>query len=171
VGAELRLDIVRAGKDKQLVAALAVRPDLEVIQKNRLVGRAAPDFEIHKATGLFAPRLAALKGQVVLLDFWATWCRPCVASLPHVQELHERYAKQGLRVVGVTTEDFARVSDLVKKRGLTYAQVSDEGEQISARYFVTAIPTAVLISRDGTVAQVSIADWSAVDRTLASLLK
>ena len=121
VGGTLKLHIAaKAGGERDVRIALGVRPDVRDMQRAQLVGKAAPDFEIKKASGVYASRLAALKGQVVLLDFWATWCGPCMASLPHLQELHERFGKRGLRVVGVTSDDWSHVEEVVRRRGLTY---------------------------------------------------
>jgi hypothetical protein len=74
-------------------------------------------------------------------------------------------------VVGVTSDDWQHALEVVKRRGLRYAQVRDVDEAIGARYLVTAIPTLVLIGRDGRVVEVSIGDTSAVDRAVADLLK
>ncbi|HJZ84501.1 MAG TPA: redoxin domain-containing protein [Polyangia bacterium] len=172
VGGTLKLHIAaRAGGERDLAIKLGVRPDVRDMQRSQLLGRAAPDFAIKKATLASAPRLAGFKGQVVLLDFWASWCMPCIAALPHLEELHERLAKKGLRVIGVTSDDWGQIEKVVKHRGLTYPQVFDADEEISGLYMVTAIPTLVVIGRDGKVVEVSIGDSAAIDKALSDLFK
>jgi thiol-disulfide isomerase/thioredoxin len=171
VGAVLKLRLAAKGNEREVAVKLTVRPDMRTLQRSQLVGRAAPDFAIRKALGVYAPQLAALKGQVVLLDFWATWCGPCVSALPHLQGLHERFGQKGLRIIGVSNEKWEKVGEVVRRRGITYGQVSDEDNHISPRYLVTALPTLVLIGRDGRVVDVAIGDIAGVERTIGELLR
>jgi cytochrome c biogenesis protein CcmG/thiol:disulfide interchange protein DsbE len=92
------------------------------------------------------------RGKVVLLDFWATWCPPCVASMPALQRAHERYQGEGLVVLGVNQEpnDLASVRAFVARRGLEFPIVVDEGE-VAPAYGVFSFPTSVLVGRDGVI--------------------
>ncbi len=74
------------------------------------------------------PTLASLRGQVVLVEFWATWCGPCVAGIPHLNELQSKYRKLGLRVISLTDEDRARV-ETFQKRGEGADRVHGRGRQ------------------------------------------
>jgi thiol-disulfide isomerase/thioredoxin len=171
VGAAFRLRLVTPdGVHRDAQIKLAVRPDVQRIQRGQLVGHEAPDFEIKKALRLAAARLGDLRGQVVLLDFWATWCGPCMAALPHLQALQDRLGGKGLRVVGVTSDDWRRVAEVTRARGLTYGQVADFEDRIGMRYMISAIPTLVVIGRDGKVVEVAIGDVGAVEQALAGLL-
>ncbi|MEM1022846.1 MAG: TlpA disulfide reductase family protein [Myxococcota bacterium] len=91
--------------------------------------------------------------EVVLLDFWATWCPPCVAAMPHLQALHARYESQGLRILGVNQEPGqpARVRRFLKTRGIEFPSLVDESGAIAARYGVHTFPTTYLVGRDGRV--------------------
>ena len=118
-------------------------------------GKPAPDFEAATLDG--KPfRLSALRGKVVLLDFWATWCAPCVAELPNVKKAHDTFAKQGLVVVGVSFDQSAsKARDYVADKQLAWPQVwaekADKGP-IAELYGVSAIPAVFLIGPDGVVA-------------------
>ncbi len=90
----------------------------------------------------------------VLLDFWATWCRPCERSLPATQRLHERYREQGLRVIGVSVDgprNWARVRPFAGRLGLTFPLVIDEDGSLARRFRAGGVPTTVLIASDGRV--------------------
>lgn len=96
--------------------------------------------------------LAELEGQVVLVDFWATWCPPCVASLPGLSRLHERYADRGFTVLAVNQEPeaVARVRAFAQARELPFPVLIDPGS-ISQTYGVRSLPTSFLVDRQGVV--------------------
>lgn len=96
----------------------------------------------------------SLKGSVVLLDFWATWCGPCVAAMPSVQELATEYADKGLVVIGINQDlpgQEQAVRDFLTEKAITFTQVLDPEDAIAEKFDVSAIPTSVLIDRDGVV--------------------
>ncbi len=94
--------------------------------------------------------LASLRGQVVLIDFWATWCGPCRASIPHVQELHEKFGDKGLVVIGHTDGTSKDLDAFIAKNQMTY--IISVGPNIGDAYGVTGIPHVFLIDVDGKVA-------------------
>ena len=97
-------------------------------------------------------RLYDLRGRVALIDFWGTWCTPCVKSLPAVVALSEKYSAQELVVVGIHSQmQSAEIDAFVTARALPFAIAVDSGET-AQRYSVKAWPTYVLIGRDGKVA-------------------
>ncbi len=104
----------------------------------------------------------SLKGKVVLLDFWATWCVPCRKSMAELQQLHRDYAGKGLAVVGVTIEGpelEARVRKFVASRKFEYALAMDAAEDPTwARFHVRAIPSAFLVDARGQI----VAQWTGV---------
>jgi len=95
----------------------------------------------------------ALDGQVVLLDFWATWCPPCVSSMPHLQALQDRYGAQGLQVVGVNQEpgQVDRVRRFLRTNNIGFTSIVDHAGAIAARFGVHTFPTSFLIGRDRRV--------------------
>jgi len=120
-----------------------------------LVGQQAP--EISLAEAINAPKictLAELRGKVVLLEFWATWCGPCVASIPHLEHLHREYGGRGLVVLGVSREQMERVEAFVEGRfrdKMTYPVMIDRDNETNKAYEVYSIPTAYLIDAFGKV--------------------
>jgi thiol-disulfide isomerase/thioredoxin len=127
------------------------------ITKPDLVGKPAPVFAA-KAIDGGDVGLAALRGKVVLLDFWATWCVPCKRELPALEKLNTEFRDQGLTVVGVTVgEDRGAVDKFLKTAGVTYPVVPvEEGSPIVAQLSVTGFPTIVLIDREGTIASYEV---------------
>ncbi len=117
----------------------------------------APAFRARTVDGKSFELAAALAQGPVLVDFWATWCKPCLASLPAVRALHERWAARGLTVVGVSIDgprNFARVRPFVQRLGLGYPIVLDEDGSLQQRFRVSAVPTSVLIGADGRIVRV-----------------
>jgi thiol-disulfide isomerase/thioredoxin len=99
-------------------------------------------------------QLNSLRGKVVLLDFWAIWCGPCVGEMPQVQRVHELYAGKGLVVIGVHHNSVPgdRVREFVHKKGLTFPVALDDAlGGTCGGYNVSAFPTKMLIGRDGKV--------------------
>jgi thiol-disulfide isomerase/thioredoxin len=126
-------------------------------------GAMAPDFVSHDLAGQTV-RVADYRGQVLVLDFWATWCAPCLASMPHTQEIAAKYADQGVAVLAVCTGDKRRkFEDWVKLKAKSYPNLrftSDpyeqgtplEGNRASvALYRVPALPAQFVIGRDGRI--------------------
>lgn len=98
-------------------------------------------------------RLSDYRGKVVLLDFWASWCIPCVEEIPDLIEVHNAYSSQRFTVVGIAIEEFSRteVEEFVKKHKVPYPILY--AEERPAGYKVWAIPTAFLIDRKGLLRQ------------------
>lgn len=88
----------------------------------------------------------------VLLDFWATWCKPCLAALPELDALHRRLSDRGLTVIGVSVDgprNFSKVRPMAQRLGLGFPIVLDEDGSLQQRYQARAVPTSVLISTEG----------------------
>src|SRR6516225_1041710 len=92
-----------------------------------------------------------MKGKVVIVDFYATWCGPCMAAIPHNNELLKKYGSQGLVIVGVCTssEGQDQMDKTVKDRGMEYPTAKDPGETSSKAYHVQYYPTYCLIDKKG----------------------
>lgn len=116
----------------------------------------APRFRVRSVEGASLELERLLERGPVLLDFWATWCRPCLAELPELQQLHARYAERGLTVIGISIDgprNFAKVRPFVQRLGLTFPVALDEDGSLQQRFHVSAAPTTVLIDRDGRIAR------------------
>ena len=122
-------------------------------------GDKAPDFTVEMFDGT-KTSLAELKGKVVLLNFWATWCPPCRREMPDIQKLYERYqAEEDPEVVilGVAAPDYGdegsreEIAQFLEENGYTYPVVMDEGGELFMTYGVFSYPTTFMIDRDGNV--------------------
>lgn len=113
-------------------------------------GKPAPAFRLKTFDGR-PVSLADFRGQVVLLDFWATYCPPCVAALPELQALHAKYAARGLAVVGITVDDRAALVRKATERARVSYPILQATSEVWNAYQVTALPSLILIGRDGTI--------------------
>jgi thiol-disulfide isomerase/thioredoxin len=94
--------------------------------------------------------IAALRGKVVLVNFWASWCAECRPEMPVLERLHREHAPQGLAVVGINArEEQEAVRRYARELGLTFPLVLDPGGKINAQYGVVGLPTTFLVGRDG----------------------
>jgi thiol-disulfide isomerase/thioredoxin len=140
--------------------------------RGRMVGRAAPAFD--DATVLL-PRgeKLASNGKVVVLEFWASWCAPCIQVLPRLAEWHRRYARKGLRIVALTNEDRKVVSRFVAAHRMRYTVALMADDRIPDAYDVRSIPMFVVIDRAGVVRHVEVgatADLDRIEDALPALL-
>ncbi len=114
-------------------------------------GSQAPLFELERADGTMV-RLEDYRGQVVLLNFWATWCAPCRIEMPLLQSTFESSKDQGLVILGI---DFDEPADLVAsfgdELGLTFPLLLDPGGKVQQQYKVRGYPTTVILDREGRI--------------------
>jgi len=119
-------------------------------------GFAAPDFTLETREGETVS-LSDLRGQVVLLNFWATWCPPCRAEMPAIQKVYDQYADQGFTVLAVDVgEGDAQVAAFADERGLSFPILMDRDGAISTRYQVRAMPSTFFIDREGVIREVTL---------------
>lgn len=112
---------------------------------------AAPDFTLKSNSGDNL-RLSEHRGEVILLNFWASWCGPCRQEMPHLDALQKKYEALGVNVVGVSVDDDPeKANHLLKEIPVTFPVLYDTESQVSAAYKVAAMPTTVLIDRDGNM--------------------
>ena len=109
------------------------------------------DFELTDLSGAKV-KLSALKGKVVVLNFWATWCNPCMSEMPSLQRLFAAYKDQGLTVLAVDLqEDKATVQAKAKELGLEFPILLDAAGSVGGTYNARAIPTTYLVDRKGMI--------------------
>lgn len=114
------------------------------------VGAQAPDFELERIDG-GTLHLSDLRGKPVLVNFWATWCAPCVLEMPNIQKYYEKYPGQ-FEVVAVNADESLRsVDKFVKDIGVTFPVVLDPGLKVQALYRPRGLPTSFLIDAEGRV--------------------
>ncbi len=111
----------------------------------------APDFTLPSAEGRNL-RLAEQRGQVVLVNFWASWCGPCKVEMPHLNRLHDKYRALGVTLLGVNIDDDPRHGAATAARwGVKFPVLLDADKRVSRLYDLGAMPSTVLIDRDGRV--------------------
>jgi len=124
-------------------------------------GELAPDFSLALLDGS-EMALSELRGQVVVLNFWASWCVSCGREAPALQQVSDLYQERGVRFLGVTYQDVGDASRaFLTQHGISYPNGLDPRGQISASYGVTGVPETFLIDRSGNVVWVQIGEVDA----------
>jgi thiol-disulfide isomerase/thioredoxin len=172
VGAAIDLAYLRAGKEQTVHVTLTAMPAQDDIVRMDLVGTFAPTWkDVESVSGSFPPSIATLRGHVILLDFWATWCGPCRIVIPKLSALQARYGAQGLDVLGVSTEDAQDVALFAQRMAVHYAVAVDKHAETTRSYGVVSLPTLVVIDRRGVVRDVAVGYDSSEDARLDSSLR
>jgi peroxiredoxin len=111
----------------------------------------APDFTLKSLDGGNL-RLEEYRGQVVLINFWASWCGPCRQEMPLLDRLHHRYEDTGFAVLGINVEgDSDSAQEIVDKTKVTFPILIDDGQKVSELYSLEAMPSTVVVDRDGVI--------------------
>ncbi|MDR1374449.1 MAG: TlpA family protein disulfide reductase [Treponema sp.] len=145
-----------AAEIPQKVSRAFVRAGLPVLRRPP----AAPDFSLPLIDGTNI-RLTELKGKVVFLNFWATWCGPCRAEMPSMEVLYRRYRDQGLEILAINVqEDRETAAAFMDRFRLSFPAALDNGG-VSRRYGIAAFPTTYIIDREGLIISriVGSIDW------------
>lgn len=138
----------------------------------QLVGKPAPEFSGQGLDGQ-PLSLSSLRGRVVLVDFWATWCGPCVNAIPHVQKLSETYADKPVTVIGINRDgegSEAKVRRFLEKKKITFRQFMDPEGSVAESYKVGGIPCSVLIDSNGVIQDIKVGFSTGADEEIADNL-
>jgi peroxiredoxin len=100
--------------------------------------------------------LRDLRGKVVLLNFWATWCPPCRKEMPDLESLYQRFAPQGFVILGISDEEAPVVQKFIVQQGITYPILLDPGRKLNKRFQIEGIPKTFVYDRDGEIVAQSI---------------
>jgi cytochrome c biogenesis protein CcmG, thiol:disulfide interchange protein DsbE len=170
-----RFDVVlERGRERITVSVTAAtRPNPADVQRTALVGKPAPNVQLPTLDGSTI-RLESLRGRVVVLDFWATWCVPCVAALPHLNEWHQRLGAKGLVVIGITQESADEVrAFLAEGQTVAYPIALDATAEALGRYRVQGLPLTVIIDKKGVIrsAEIGVGELGVMEGKLTSLLR
>ena len=125
------------------------------------IGRAAKDFSVQDSDRKV--NLDQFKGQILVLNFWATWCPPCVEELPSLEVMQERMRGRGVVVLGVSIDvDENAYHHFIKERGVNFLTVRDPGQKVAAMYGTSGWPETYIIDRQGVIRRkfIGAVDWS-----------
>jgi cytochrome c biogenesis protein CcmG, thiol:disulfide interchange protein DsbE len=137
------------------------------------IGSRAPDFVLADLDGN-PLRLADLRGRPVVVNFWASWCGPCVEEFPLLRDAAARHADDGLAVVGIVWRDRSEAArDFMRRNGATWPAAMDPGERVARDYGILGPPETYFIGRDGTIVARQIGQISAasLDEKLAAIIE
>ena len=137
------------------------------------VGRSAPAYSATTIAGQPAS-LADLRGKVVLVNAWATWCKPCLEEIPEFRALHGKYERQGLAVVGVSLDEDTASSPIrafVEQHQMTYRIWHDPAQTLMTAYNFGGLPTSILIDRNGILRWMSTGKVTPGDTALDAAIR
>jgi peroxiredoxin len=133
------------------LTALALAPLLAVSGPSLQTGAPAPAFELKSNSGK-PVSLADLKGQIVLVNFWASWCGPCRQEMPILEQLNHQYRNKGVALIGVNVEpDSTAAANWLKATPVTFPILFDVDSSVSKLYEVQGMPNTVILDRKGIV--------------------
>ncbi len=125
-----------------------------ILSSTVLADPRAPEFSLQDLSGKTVSLSSLRSKGAVVLDFWATWCGPCVRELPFVQKLHEEFADRGITIVGVsedTPKTISRVKPFVRARKLTFPILFDRNNKVMRMFKISSIPYVCIIDSTGSL--------------------
>ncbi len=135
------------------LAAVVVASACNIPERPAEVGKAAPAYAAETLDGETVA-LRELRGDVVLLNVWATWCRPCVREMPSLEALHQELSPHGLNVVAVSIDGASsggEIRSFLQTHGISFTILHDPGKRVAREFATIGLPETYLISRDGRV--------------------
>lgn len=174
-GERLSVGLERSGETRLLAVPLGARPDEDDMLRSRFLGTEAPAWrELATVRGTLPKEVSELRGRVVVIDFWASWCVACRLAIPTLNAWHERLGARGLTVVGITTDPADLALEASVELGIGYAVASDLDGLTSRAYRASALPTLFVLDKQGKVRDIIVGYSSdrlaEVEKTLEALV-
>jgi thiol-disulfide isomerase/thioredoxin len=172
-GTVVRITLLRSGAEASLSATLGSQPDGDEMLRLDKVGAQAPSWKgLAAVAGPLPDGLGDLKGRVVVLDFWATWCLACRMSAPKLSSWQAKFGGQGLSVIGITDDPVAEASQGAQSFGMRYAAIGTDTSYTTQRAFgVRALPTVFVIDKRGVIRDVSVGFEPRKEAEMEALLR
>jgi peroxiredoxin len=171
VGQRTSIGLVRGTENRLLAVTLAKVPADNDVMRMNFVGGVAPSFMgLQTVQGSVAASIGALRGKVVLLEFWAPWCVACRFLVPTMNDWHAQFRPQGVEVIGITMDPVLQASQAARQLGMEYNIASDFSGETSRAYRAHSIPTLFVIDRKGIVRDVMVGYSAERLEALRSLL-
>ncbi len=167
VGRTVRVDYEHEGKARNKMVTLVARPDPQELTRKRVIGKAVPAFALEPVAGSAPTSSTGLKGQVVVLEFWATWCGACRASHPKLSEYAKSRRGKGVTVVAVSDEepkDLKAYADVITPE---FTIARDKGRVLHDAWMISAFPTLVVVDKNGNATMVATGAGGELDDALA----
>lgn len=156
-GNTIKLRVRRGGVEKEASATLAPFPGADQILRLDKIGTFAPAWKpLTTVSGTVPASVSGLRGKVVLLDFWATWCLPCRVMSPQLSKWQTAYGAQGLTIVGLTSDNVPTATRTAQALDMRYAVAADGGDATASIYGVRALPTMFVIDKKGVIREVLV---------------
>jgi thiol-disulfide isomerase/thioredoxin len=172
IGDTVPLTISRDAKELSVRVTLGSFPSSDDMIRMDFVGQLAPAWKgVEAVAGAVPPSVTALRGKVVVLSFWATWCGACRMLSPRLSDWQQRLGAQGLVVIGLSSEDAADVASFVPRMGMRYSIGVDKKGETSAAYHVSSLPSLFVIDKRGVVRDVAVGYDPSREAQIEALLR
>ena len=137
------------------IVILFIFSTITVVSFAKIKTEAAPDFVLKSASGKNI-RLSELKGRIIMLNFWATWCGPCTEEIPHLNKIHDSLDPYDFELLGINIdEDQSKAIHLANKLKVNFPILFDIEKDVSKSFSIDAMPTTIIIDRSGNIRHIN----------------